>query len=97
METKIKTLLEGLLCFKSEEIQYFLANLKFMPEYAQEKLLNELEKAKSMQESLMKNSVQKDTNFYQNLDSFLNNSTKKIIDDYETQEHKNADKLLDEI
>ena len=68
-----------------------------MPMHAQKKLLTLLEKAKKQQDELIKNAIKKDPKFYKNLENFLDKATKEIKSDYETKEHKNADKILDEL
>ena len=97
METKIKTLLNELLCFKAEEIQRYSEGLKLMPKQAQEKFLKILQGAKKDQDALMAKAAKKELNFAKNLDTFLTDETKKIKSDFEEKEHSQADKILDEL
>ena len=94
---RVRELFYKLYCFKSEEIDGFLAGAESFPPNGLDELIKVLEEGKIRQDELLALTLEQDKSFNKKLKSHLKAETTKIKKIYETGEKKEAEDILGQL
>ena len=94
---EVRKLFHKLYCFKSEEIEKFMAAAERMPQEALDNLYKMLQDGKAQQDALLAKRIESDEHFLDEFSRYTENATRKIKQSYELSEAEKAEEILNDI
>jgi hypothetical protein len=94
---QIKSLFSKLYFFTSDEADSIMKSIMTFPDAGLDAFIKVLEDEMKQQNIYLENQIKSDPRFTKNLERFLKKTTRKIINQYEEGQKKEAEKILEDI